>query len=365
MKCKLLFVIDQLEYGGAGRVASILINELASRGYDVSVITAIRYHKINYTLAGSVKVKEWYEPEPVKHGFFGRIANMYNRCKYFRRALKEVKPDVIIAFTHNIFLYTKLWSWGYKTPIIASDHTSMGRNLGRITNYIRHNFYSKADIVTILTEKDARILGERLPNKEIVYNPLTFDVFNGETMREKIVLCIGRKDHWSVKGFDRIINIWGKLYPKHTEWKLKIVGPGSEKSDKELRQMISEAGVENGVILQGNTNDMEQLYRSAEIFALPSRVEGFPLVLAEAMSQGCACVAFSMQGAISEIINDGEDGDIVEDGNLDAFSIRLEQLINNSELRNKYSGKSRHNVGRFSIKAFADKWETLINKVIK
>lgn len=365
MNCKLLFVIDQLDHGGAGRVASILINELVKRGYDISIITAIKYHKINYQIADSVIVKEWYEPEPIKHGFFGRIANMYNRYRYFRKALKEVKPDIIIAFTHNIFFYTKLWSWGYKVPIIASDHTSMGRDLGRLTNYIRHNFYRKADIVTILTEKDAKILGKRLPNKEVVYNPVTFATFKGDLKREKTVLCVGRKNYWSVKGFDRIIAIWGKLYPKHPDWKLVIVGPGSEKSDKELRQMISEAGVENGAILQGNTNDMEQLYRSAEIFALTSRVEGFPLVLVEAMSQGCACVAFSMQGAISEIINDGEDGDIVEDGNLDAFSIRLEQLINDPELRSKYSQNGKHNVERFSVDAFADKWETLINKLKK
>ena len=89
MSRKLLFVIDQLEIGGAGRVASILMNELAARGYDVSVVTAIKHHTINYRLADSITVKEWYDPEPVKHGFFGRVANMYNRYSYYRRALRE------------------------------------------------------------------------------------------------------------------------------------------------------------------------------------------------------------------------------------------------------------------------------------
>lgn len=365
MSRKLLFVIDQLEIGGAGRVASILMNELAARGYDVSVVTAIRYHAINYKLADSITVKEWYDPEPVKHGFFGRVANMYNRYSYYRRALKEVKPDVIIAFTHNIFFYTKLWSWGYKGPIIASDHTSMGRNLGRFSNYLRHNFYKRADVVTILTEKDARILGDRLPNKEVVYNPVTFAAFNGETIREKKVLSIGRKSFWSVKGFDRIIKIWGDLHHKYPDWKLEIVGESNADSDAKLQAMIDEAGVEAGVVMYGNTNDIERFYRSAEIFALPSRVEGFPLVLVEAMSQGCACVSFSMQGAVSEIINDGKDGVIVEDGNLEEFAMQLEQLMNDAELRQRYADNAKQNVERFSIVAFADKWEKIIARVLK
>lgn len=365
MSCKLLFVIDQLEIGGAGRVASILMNELATRGYNVNVVTAIKHHAINYKLADSITVKEWYDPEPVKHGFFGRVANMYRRCCYFRRALKEVEPDVIIAFTHNIFLYTKLWSWGYKGPIIASDHTSMGRNLGKVSNYIRHNFYKKADIVTILTEKDARILGDRLPNKEVIYNPVTFEVFNGEASREKKVLCVGRKSFWSVKGFDRIIKIWGELSPKYPDWRLEIVGESNADCDAKLQSMIAEAGVENSVIMQGNTNEIEKRYRSAEIFALPSRVEGFPLVLVEAMSQGCACVSFSMQGAVLEIINNGEDGLIVEDGNLEEFSAKLEQLISDAELRQQYSTNAKENVSRFSIASFTDKWEMLIARVLK
>lgn len=365
MSRKLLFVIDQLEIGGAGRVASILMNELAARGYDVSVVTAIKHHAINYKLAYSIKVKEWYDPEPVKHGFFGRVANMYNRYSYYRRALKEVKPDVIIAFTHNIFFYTKLWSWGYSVPIIASDHTSMGRDLGRFSNYLRHKFYEKADVVTVLTEKDARILGNRLPNREVVYNPVTFDAFNGETARSKKILCVGRKSFWSVKGFDRIIKIWGELYPKYPDWKLEIVGESNAASDAKLQAMIADAGVEKGVIMHGNTNNIEQFYRLAEIFALPSRVEGFPLVLVEAMSQGCACVSFSMEGAVSEIIHNGEDGAIVEDGNLEEFAAQLEQLMNNAELRHRYANNAKYNVARFSIATFADKWEALIQRVQK
>ena len=365
MKKRVLLVIDQLEFGGAGRVCSILANGLIGRGYDVAVCTAVKHHKINYTLSEKISIKEWYDPTPIKHGICGKLNNMFNRCKFYRKALKETKPTIVIAFTHNIYLYAKLWSWGYRVPIVVSDHTSMGRDLGKVSNFIRHKFYATADVVTILTEKDARLLGDKLPKKMVIPNPNTYDILQHDTVRENTILCVGRKDFWKVKGFDRILDIWSRLEPKYSDWKLKIVGPGSDASEQFLASKAEQLGILHRVSLIGNTLDMKSMYQSSSIFALPSRVEGFPMVLLEAMSQGCACVSFSMQGAIEEIINNGCDGDIVEDGDLDAFTNRLDNLIMDADKRNAYSINARQNIGRFSIDAFVDKWEQIINKVIK
>ena len=75
MKKQLLIVIDQLEFGGAGRVCSLLANGLVDRGYDVAVCTAVKHHKVNYTLSKSISIKEWYDPTPIKHGIFGKLKN--------------------------------------------------------------------------------------------------------------------------------------------------------------------------------------------------------------------------------------------------------------------------------------------------
>lgn len=360
----ILIAIDQLELGGAGRVCSLLANGLVDRGYDVAVCTAIQHHAVNYQLSEKITIKEWYDPEPVKHNVFGKIYNMFNRFKYYRRALKEVRPDVVIAFTHNMFFYVKMWSIGYGMPILASDHTSMGRDLGKFTNFIRHHYYAKADAVTILTEKDAKLLGNKLPNKKVLYNPNTFDILRQETPRQKTILCVGRKDYWKVKGFDIMLNIWSRIESRHKDWRLSIVGPGKD-GEEYLWEMSRSLGIEDRVTFVGNVLDMESLYQSVEIFALSSRVEGFPVVLLEAMSQGCACISFSMQGAIAEIIKQGEDGDIVEDGNIDAFADKLEELMNDADKRKRYSVVARQNIARFSRESFVDKWETIIRDVIK
>lgn len=361
---RLLVVIDQLEMGGAGRVCSILVNGLVARGYDVSICTAVKYHTIQYEIPNQVLIKEWYDPEPVKHNLFGKFLNICNRRKYYRNALKEVKPDLIVVFTYNMYFYVKLWSLFYRKPIIVSDHTSMGRDLGWFANYIRHKYYAKADAVTILTQKDAQLLGDKLPNKIVVYNPVTFDNLNHSVDRNKTVICVGRKDYWKVKGFDRILEIWSRVANKYPDWSLEIIGPGKQESENILKKIADKYGILNQVKFTCAQSEMELIYQSSSIFALPSRVEGFPMVLLEAMSQGCACVTFAMQGAIEEIISDGIDGDIVEDGDLTSFANKLDLLISDSNKREKYSINGRKSVTRFSKTNFIDKWEQIIQEVL-
>ena len=70
-----------------------------------------------------------------------------------------------------------------------------------------------------------------------------------------------------------------------------------------------------------------------------------------------------MQGAIEEIISNGNDGDIVDDNDLMTFEEKLEELILNEDKREAYSINARNNVARFSIKSFVDKWEDIINDI--
>lgn len=255
---------------------------------------------------------------------------------------------------------------GLKIPVITSDHTSMGRDLGRKMNYIRHHLYGRADAITILTEKDRRLLGKKFGDKKhVVYNPLTFaPIAKLDTnARRKNILCVGRVNYWHVKGYDRMIQIWAKLWKKHPDWTLEIAGPASDESKSKLLEMAKQHGTGN-IIFLGNVNDMRSLYQSSAILALPSRVEGFPMVLVEAMSQGVACVSFAMQGAIEEIITDGTDGHIIEDGDLESFSNALSELMKSESSRISIVQNAISSVARFSRQHFLDSWEKIINGLI-
>lgn len=361
---KILIFCDHFAHGGAARVCSILSQGLVGLGYNLCIVSNFKDYKINYKLPSNAKLIHYCGDSNSK--FIGsRIKTLYRRIKDKKIIIKKENPDLLISFMFMEFFETYFSNINLKKPIIVSDHTAMDRNLGVFVNFIRHRLYGLADKVTILTQKDAQFLGRRLSNKVVVYNPLTFNICNNNCQRSKIVTCVGRINQWEVKGFDLMIKIWADVYSKHNDWSLQIVGPYSSESLSRLRSMAEENGVLESISFTGQIDDMESLYRKTSIFALPSRVEGFPMVLLEAMSQGCACVSFSMKGAIQEIIRDDEDGYIVEDGQLGKFSDRLNDLINDKKKRETISLSARNNVARFSASRFINQWNDIIKTCLR
>lgn len=359
---KILLFIDQLYLGGAGRVASVLVKILSARGYQVTVIFDKTFG-LTYTLPEGVETVQAYITN--NNNILDKVCNVIKRLRFIRKQIKRNSPDIIIAFLPHIFLEVKLSSLFLNIPIIASDHTSMQRDLGYFVNFIRHRLYAFAEMVTILTHKDERYLGSRLKNKRVVYNPLPFvPQQHYNTKREKVVLCVGRVCQWNVKGFDRMVEIWSRLSSKYSDWRLEIAGPYDDKSLQQLTELIRYFKVEKTVRFLGQVDDVKSLYNSASIFALPSRVEGFPVALIEAMSQGCACVSFAMQGAVNEIICNDRDGIIVEDGYLDVFAEKVDALISNDYMRSSIAQQAIFSSSRFSEEAFADRWLQIIDEVI-
>lgn len=361
-KIKILFFVDQFYQGGAGRVASILINGLYSRGFEIVIVTD-KKREVIYQLPPDIEIIQSFDKK--SKGFFTKALNVFRRFEYIRKIIKSVSPTIIVAFLPRMFFDVKIASWGLKIPIIASDHTSMQYDAGLFTNYIRLNFYAKADALTILTKKDANYLGSKLPNKIVVYNPLTYPVLDVQPQRRKNILCAGRINQWDVKGFDRIIKIWGAIHSKYPDWQLEIAGPCDEKHKNELYKLATECGISDSFKILGLVVDMKSLYAETTIFALPSRVEGFPMVLLEAMSQGCACISFEMKGAINEIIQNNVDGIIVKDDDLCCFQRELERMIANSELLEQLSKNAINSVQKFSVEVFVNQWIKIITSLLE
>ena len=178
-------------------------------------------------------------------------------------------------------------------------------------------------------------------------------------------MCAGRLDVWHIKGFDTIIECWQLLAPKYPDWVLEIAGDGTDESLSFLQNLIKEKGLSDRVLLLGQVENMQEKLSQTSIFALPSRVEGFPMVLMEAMSQGCACVAYEVGGAIYEMMTNNEDGIIVNDADVSGFTDGLSLLIENSILREELSNNALLSVQRFSPLSFMKSRDNLINRVIE
>jgi glycosyltransferase involved in cell wall biosynthesis len=131
--------------------------------------------------------------------------------------------------------------------------------------------------------------------------------------------------------------------------------------DQDLAQTIREDAVKRGldgdVVLAGPRHDVEQYFRAADVFVLPSRREGLPVALLEAMACGLPCVASQLAGSTDTIIDDGKNGLLVPAGDFAAVSGAIGQLLRDPALGSSLGAEARQTVvRRFSNTGTADLW---------
>lgn len=358
---KLLIVNDQFENGGAGRVTASMCCELARRGYDIEIIADNINFSVRYTLPENIKIHSVGFIS--KKNILSRAASLFETANKIRPIIKSVNPDIILAIQGNGYIRTFIANCVISIPVIAVDHTSFARKMDIINTFTRHYLYKYADGLSILTKRDEKLLGAKYPQKRVIYNPLTYPLLKEATERQKSVLCVGRFDIWKIKGFDLIVEMWKELSLKFPDWKLVFAGTGKEESVNYIKGLVHGHNLDNSVQFLGQVDDMKTLYSHSGIFALSSRIEGFPMVLLEAMSQGCPCVAFNIGGASEEMIERGA-GYVIKDGDLDSFKNALSELMGNNEKRNQYSQMAVKSVSRFTVECFGDAWEQMIKDTL-
>lgn len=361
---KLLVFIDHMAFGGAARVTSIMCKELAERGYQVTL--SCDCHKpILYDLGNKVQKIDNYVHRLGKSHFAGLLL-LTQRVQRYKKIITAVQPDIVIGVEPEPYLYARIASIGKKNAVVAVDHITFGYTEQHwFTRWIRWHAYKWADKVSILSYVDNKILGKRLPQKIVVHNPISFDTYDKIVQRENIVLCVGRVDGWEQKGFDRMIRIWSKVTKIHPNWQLVIAGNGKEESFNYLKQIAREQANYDSIKFVGEVIDMQTLYQRASIFALPSRFEGFPMCLLEAASQGCACVAFDLQGISHEIFTDEKEGLIIPDNDEQLFADKINYLIDNPNVLKEYSKNGSKAMKRFSKEQFVETWEQICNSLVK
>jgi glycosyltransferase involved in cell wall biosynthesis len=218
------------------------------------------------------------------------------------------------------------------------------------------NGYKNLDAFVVLTEGARADYDKLLKGKvklAVIPNSAR-DLGPPPNLDAKRVLSAGRLTRQ--KGFDLLLPAWAQVEAKHPDWELKICGEGGWR--ERLEGQLSEHGLKN-VQMPGNCDDMAGEMSNASIFALSSRFEGFPLILAEAMNKGMAPVAFDCPTGPADMIRDGENGLIVPLGDIDGFAAALLRMIEDDELRHR-SGPAAGETGKqFRMDAIGPMWDRL------
>ena len=180
------------------------------------------------------------------------------------------------------------------------------------------------------------------------------------TEKANTVLYVGRLTDSDKKPI-RIIKVWQKLYKKHPDWNLQIVGDGPERNGME--NYVQRHHIER-VSFEGAQTNVERYYQKATFICLTSNLEGLPMVLLEGIYFGCIPFTFNSYSAASDIIDDNKNGCIITPFNINEYAKKLSDLMDNAILRNRMAAEARKKINDFSIKNVVNQWEDLFNSLV-
>ena len=225
-----------------------------------------------------------------------------------------------------------------------------------------------SDRTVVLTKQSETAYYEKFRYKEgrvlTIYNWLDDTILRGakEYDREsKKLLTAGRFSH--EKGYDLLVQVAQALDKKTDDWEWDIYGTGD--MFEEIKQSISEKGLDQKIHLLGLTDRMGECYRNHAIYVLTSYREGLPLVLLEAKANHMPIVSFDIVSGPAEIVTDGEDGILVPPYDTEKMAEEIAVLLADDEKRAEMSEKSVNRMELFEKERILEQWRGLIRELLE
>lgn len=241
-------------------------------------------------------------------------------------------------------------------PVIGMSHESYQATKGSSRYERVKRYFADVHRFLVLSTEDADSWArDHMSNADFMPNPLHVTPSRYPDLSAPVVEMLGRLSF--EKGQDMMLEAWAEVADRFPDWRLRLHGSGPD--EEALRRQAVELGVSGTVEFCGTTADVEGALNEASIFALSSRVEGFPMSVMEAMVYGLPTVAFDCAPGVRELITDESDGLIVQPGNTMEFAEALARLMGDEGLRAKLGRRARTSVRRFSADMVMDRWERM------
>ncbi len=352
--------------GGLEKNIVRVANYLASRGHDVSLATfdlpdafsffplnpAVTWHKVGRT---------------APHGRIG----FFERLKLIKRlrSVLPTNPDqsfYMIAFHHGILLRLWLAAFGLRRKIICSE-----RNALSLYDHVRASRWNlnflmlyATQIITVQFEryKNHYPVGLRRRVRTI---PNVVEAAQIEAQPDKpnargryTMLAVGRL--CDQKQYGPLIEAFSSLAMRYPLWDLHIIGTGI--LEHELRDRIKQSGLTDRIrLIEPASDRLEEFYASAHLYCMPSKWEGFPNALAEAMAHGLPVVGYARCAGVSDLVGADKAGFLADGHNsAPALALSLERLMNDPALRRDMGRQAKKTVAAYAPERVFPLWEALI-----
>lgn len=376
---RLLYCIPSLtNCGGTERVLTTRLNYLAEyTEFELYVVTTEKQiRKPFFELNPKIVIIDLDVNFNEKMPFLAKLINYKRKLKLYKAKLwsviKEIKPDIITSLlSHEIDFIS---DFNDKSIKIGENHFNRHFRYSFVKNNSRNILrravaryrdielgykVKKLDALVTLTQEDASLWPNDV-KKYTIPNPLSFVKNNKSEGNTKRIIAAGRLT--KEKGFDQLLYAWELVFKSFPDWSLAIYGEGEEYNN--LQYIIKEKELKNVQICPFDENISEQFVKS-DFYVLSSRFEGFGLVIIEAMECGLPVVSFNCKSGPSEIISNGVDGVLVNDGDISALADAMMSLMKDSSIISSMSRKAIEKAGVYKIDNIMRQWISLYKSIIQ
>ena len=356
---KIMFYTSTMRKGGGERVIANLANYF-SKDNEVLIVSTFNT-EAEYRLNKNIKFVR----------FDNQIGNSgkrfsYKKFKELKNCIKDNMPDVIISFFPEPcfrLLSLKLMSKYIKSiPIIITERNDPEQEYSNfVVKIVAKYLYSKANGIVFQTEGAKNFFNKKIKNKSIIIpNPVNPE-FNIEPYlenREKKIVTVGRLVEQKNQKF--LIDVFKEL--KRDDYILEIYGGGHLYDS--LNNYIKDLGLDKKIFLMGKTDKiLEKIYKSS-LFVLPSKYEGMPNALMEAMALGLPCIATDCpSGGTRYLIKNNVNGILIDIDNKEQMLKAMKKILDDKEYATKLGNNAKKSMEKFTIESVAKKWEKYIYEI--
>lgn len=353
--------------GGAEKVLCDFANEMVRRGHNVVVVCSelksgrpffhldneVLFYNLGLNVNGTLFVRILRKIFTIINFDYKWYFNNKSVEKRLADVLNSNNPDIVINFFPKDLPY--IVRVKKNIPVIQMLHGSAKWFENNISITIK-NYLKQVEVLQVLLPSYAKELSY-MNVKKICCIPNVVTKREARVTYSKKIVYLARYD--VDKQIHLLVDAFAKCAEEFVDWEVHIYGTDWTRGyrDKVLKQ-IKEYKLNNQIFCHNRTNAPYEVLADSSICAFPSKYEGFPLALTEAMSIGLPCIGFASCTGVNEIIEDEKNGFLVDD--VEGFADKLRILMNNPELCVKLGENGKCKMKLYEDKVVYDKWEMLL-----
>jgi len=359
MSADIVLIINDLKAGGSQKIVTTLARAWAERGKKVCIIT----------LSGTER--DFFVPDPPVRRVVlgvplqgkGTRPGLLSVIKYLiplRNALRKTGAPVAIAFLPFANILSIIASVGLGIRVVISERNDPAiQKLGFVWDLLRRLSYRFADVVTANSRGALQTLKKYVPEHKLAYvpNPVVIAPSVPAEKKHPFILAVGRLNYQ--KAYDLLLAAFAAVSQKYPAWRLAIAGDGNLRHD--LPALAEKLGIAGRVDWLGQVTDPFPYYRAADIFALPSRFEGTPNALLEAMACGLPVIVSDASPGPLEYVDHEKSGLVVPAEDAASLALAICRLIEDEKLRKRLGGEALNALAETALEMVLMRWEQVLS----